>query len=594
MAKVNLNVVHKDAFLIENISFFYHFRLYETFGEDPRLASVLAAAYIKGHQGNDLKNRTKAATCMKHYIGYSGPFNGRDRSAAWIPEVMLREYYLPSFESGVSSGSITVMLNSADVNGLPGHANHHYITDILKGELKFEGFAVSDWQDIIRLHTRDKIAETPEDAVRIAVMAGVDMSMVPNDFSFFNHCVSVAKKDAAFNKKMDDAVYRILFVKDKVGLFEDPYPHEEDISAIGTQESKELNLVVARESIILGKNEKNMLPIKDKSRKLLVTGATGNLLHVLNSGWSYSWQGDNEQDFITNGEKKFTIYEAIKNINIGTVTYKEGANFTHLTDLTETIKEAEISDVIILCLGEDVYAETPGNIDNLMLSHSQITLATAMLDLNKPVVLVYVAGRPRIVTSIVERVNAAVFSFLPGNRGGEAIADVLFGNYNPSGKFPITYPRGPNGLITYDYKPLEDFNYNFGDNIPYVYDPLYPFGYGLSFTTFTYSDLKMNTNIVKPPNSVSGSVKVENSGSYEGQETVIIYLNDEYCQISRPNKQLKGFYKINLKPGESKVVDFNLTLNDMTFINSQNKRVYEAGKFNVYVANLTTSFVLEL
>ena len=554
---------------------------------------MLAAAYIKGHQGNDLKNRTKAATCMKHYIGYSGPFNGRDRSAAWIPEVMLREYYLPSFESGVSSGSITVMLNSADVNGLPGHANHHYITDILKGELKFQGFAVSDFEDIIRLHTRDKVAETPEDAVRIAVMAGVDMSMVPSDFSFFEHCVNIAKRDMEFRNRIDDANRRLLFVKEKLGLFEDPYPHAEDLSLVGSDESEDLSLVAAKESIILAKNNDNILPLTDRNQKILVTGATGNLIHILNAGWSYSWQGDWEEDFITNGRKKLTIYDAIKKLNNENVYYEEGANFTHVTNLENATKIAKSCDLIILCIGEDSYAETPGNIDNLMLSHSQITLANAMLDLNKPVVLVYVAGRPRIVTSIVERVNAAVFSFLPGNRGGEAIADVLFGNYNPSGKFPITYPRGPNGLITYDYKPLEDFNYNFGDNIPYVYDPLYPFGFGLSFTTFTYSDLKMNTNIVKPPNSVSGSVKVENSGSYEGQETVIIYLNDEYCQISRSNKQLKGFYKINLKPGESKVVDFNLTLNDMTFINSQNKRVYEAGKFNVYVANLTTSFYLQ-
>ena len=566
--------------------------MFETFGEDPRLASELAAAYIKGHQGNNLKNRTKAATCMKHYIGYSGPFNGRDRSVAWLPEVMLREYYLPAFESAVDSGSMTVMINSGDVNGIPGHANHHYITEILKGELKFSGFAVSDWEDIIRLHTRDKVAETPEDAVRIAVMAGVDMSMVPGDFSFYEHCVNIAKKDALFKIRVDDATRRILLVKDKVGLFEDAYPLPEDLNMIGTPESEQLNLMASRESVILAKNDKNILPIVNKSLNILVTGPTGNSMRVINGGWSY--QLEEIESFKNDTRYNFTIYAAIKNESKGNVYYEEGANFDTVVNLNTVIETANNCDLIVLCIGEESYTETGGNIGNLMISHSQIALADELFKLNKSVIVVYVGGRPRVVTNIVEKANAAVFSFLPGNRGGRAISDVLFGNYNPSGKFPITYPRGPNGLITYDYKPLEDFNYNFGDNIPYVYDPLYPFGYGLSFTTFTYSDLKMNTNIVKPPNSVSGSVKVENSGSYEGQETIIIYLNDEYCQISRPNKQLKGFYKINLKPGESKVVDFNLTLNDMTFINSQNKRVYEAGKFNVYVANLTTSFTLEL
>lgn len=270
-------------------------RLYETFGEDVCLASQMANAFVTSHQGSNFKDRKTAANCLKHYVGYSLPFNGRDRSVAWIPENMLREYFLPSFESGVRSGAMTVMINSGDVNGIPGHANYHYLTTILKGEFNLTGFTVSDYEDIIRLHTRDKVARTPEEAVYKAVMAGVDMSMVPNDYSFYNHCVSLAYKDIEFRKRIDDAAYRILHVKNELGLFDDPYPHAEDIANIGTDESEDLNLEAARQSIILAKNLNKRLPLNTNT-KLLITGPTGNLVHVMNSGWSYSWQGNHNNN----------------------------------------------------------------------------------------------------------------------------------------------------------------------------------------------------------------------------------------------------------------------------------------------------------
>ena len=265
-------------------------RIYETYGEDPHLAAHMGYAYIRGSEGDDLKNDTKVASCLKHYIGYSYPFNGRDRSVAWIPEILLREYFLPSFEAGVKAGALTVMVNSGDVNGMPGHANSFYINDILKGELGFEGFVVSDWQDIIRLYTRDRVAESPEDAVRISVLAGLDMSMVPYDYSFYYHCVNLTRKNSQFAARVDDAVTRILNVKNKLGLFENPFPNPNNLNNVDTNASYEFSLEAARESIILAKNKDNILPLKANEKKILVTGPTGNKLRVLNGGWSYTWQ----------------------------------------------------------------------------------------------------------------------------------------------------------------------------------------------------------------------------------------------------------------------------------------------------------------
>lgn len=392
-------------------------RLYETYGEDVYLVSKMGDAYIRGQQGNDLKNKTKTATCLKHYVGYSYPFNGLDRTPAFIPDNLLREVFLPPFQAGIEAGAETVMLNSGDVNGIPGHANSYYINDILKGELKFKGFVLSDWQDVKRLYYRDKIAESPEDAVRIAVMSGLDMSMVPNDYSFFDHCVNLTYKDEKFLERVNDAVKRILRVKEKLGLFEDPFVSERDLEKIGTKESEEFNLQAARESIILAKNNDNLLPLKDKKfQKILVTGPTGNVLRTMNSGWSYSWQGDNEGLYRIYGRVKYTIFEAMQQKH-SNIEYKQGVFFDSVAeDFDSTIVAALNSDIIVLCIGEEVYAETPGNIKNLMITESQTKLADALFKLNKTVIVVYTAGRPRIMTHIAQRADAVLIGFLPGKK----------------------------------------------------------------------------------------------------------------------------------------------------------------------------------
>lgn len=558
-------------------------RLWETFGEDVYLASQLGTSYIKGAQGNDISRADKLATCLKHYVGYSFPINGLDRTPAWISERMMREYFLPSFEAGILAGAPTIMVNSAEVDGIPGHANYHLLTEVLRNELKFKGFVVSDWEDIKRLYTRDKVASSPKEAVRMAVMAGVDMSMVPYDFSFYELLLELVNEGKVPVKRIDEAVERILSVKFQLGLFENPFPNKELIKNIATKENAEANLNAARESIILAKNEDKLLPLK-KDKKIFVTGPTANLLSSLNGGWTITWQGNEESLY---PKDKNTILEAIKNkVGEGNVSYLEGCSFDSDMNSNDAYMQAINSDLIVLCLGEPAYCETPGNIYDLTLPKAQIDYAKKLLNSGKPIVLVMVEGRPRVISEIANEIKSIVLAFLPGMEGGNAIADVLFGDVNPSGKLPITYPKSPNGITLYDYKPLEYFDGN-------KYDPLFPFGHGLSYTTFDYSNLKLSSKKIKADDKLIVSVDVENTGRLKGKEVVQLYLTDLYGSVSRPNKQLKGFEKIELNPGEKKTVQFTIDKSHLSFIGIDNKRIVEPGEFTVTIGGLKENFILE-
>jgi beta-glucosidase len=557
-------------------------RFWETCGEDVYLASEMGKAYIEGQQGDNYGSPDKCATCLKHYVGYSFPVNGKDRTPAWISERMIREYFLPTFEEGVKAGSPTVMINSAEVDGIPGHASYHYLTEILKGELKFEGFTVSDWEDIKRLYTRDKVASSPKEAVKIAVMAGVDMSMVPFDFTFYSLLLELVKDGEVPMERIDDAVSRILRVKFKTGIFEDLYHQESMAKKFATEESEKINLQSARESIVLAKNEGTILPLNKKS-KILVTGPTANLLHVLNGGWTVTWQGDDESLY---PENKLTVVKAIEKKCEDKVTFVEGSTFDREVNIEKAVEEAKNNDVILLCLGEKAYCESPGSIENLTLDEGQLNLARAMIKTEKPVILLLLEGRPRIVTEIAEEVSAVLIGMRPGMEGGRAIADILFGYYNPDGKLPFTYPRNPNGITLYDYKPIENFETN-------KYNPLYPFGHGLSYSTFETSGLTLDKKTVKKGETVKATVTVKNTGNIAGKETVLLYLNDVAAQVSRPNKQLKGFEKVYLNPGESKSVTFEITPQSMSFIGIENKRIIEPGEFKVFVGTMEENFVVE-
>lgn len=555
-------------------------RLWETFGEDVHLATVMGTSYIKGHQGDDFSAADKAPTCLKHYVGYSYPLNGKDRTPAWIGERMLREYFLPTFEAGVNAGSPTVMVNSAEVDGIPGHANHHYLTTILRGELGFKGFTVSDWGDIQRLYTRDKMAASEKEAVKIAVMAGIDMSMVPFDFSFYDLLIDLVKSGEVPMSRIDEAVSRILTVKYRAGLFE----HKSLLAAEGnfaTVEAIETNRKAARESIVLAKNEHNILPLK-KDANILVAGPTANLLSVLNGGWTITWQGLAEDLY---PHEKSTVLAAIKKKVTGKVTYIGGNSFDAPIDVQKVVDEAANHDVILLSLGEHPYTETVGNIESLNLDQAQIDLANAAIATGKPVVLLTLGGRPRIITSIAERSSGVILGFLPGMEGGEAIADILFGDYNPNGKLPISYPRNTNGITPYDYRPMESFEVN-------TYNPLYPFGHGLSYSTFETSGLKVEKDKVNIGENIKVSVNVKNTGVLKGKETVLLYINDVAASVTRPNKQLKAFKKVELVPGQTERVSFTLTPHDLSFIGVDLKRIVEPGDFKVMVGNETVGFTV--
>jgi beta-glucosidase len=556
-------------------------RLWETYGEDVHLASVMGSHFIEGHQGADFSAADKGLTCLKHYVGYSLPFNGKDRTPALIGERTLREYFLPTFAAGIKAGAPTIMVNSAEVDGIPGHANHHYLTTILRDELGFTGFTVSDWEDIKRLYSRDKLAASEKEAVKIAVMAGVDMSMVPFDFSFYELLLELVKSGEVPLARIDEAVGRILTVKYQAGLF---HPRKAPIPAEGnfaTQEAAAINRQAARESIVLAKNDSHLLPLK-KDANILVTGPTANLLSVMNGGWTITWQGDSEHLY---PKDKLAVAGALQKRSTGKITYIGGNRFDDPIDRNKVLEEAKHHDYILLCLGEPPYTETVGNVSSLNLPPDQLALADAVLATGKPVILLTFGGRPRIITPIAEKAASVLLGFLPGMEGGEAVVDILYGTYNPDAKLPVTYPRDTNDIMTYDYKPIESFELN-------AYNPLYPFGHGLSYTTFETGNLRLDKTRIGMQENVNVSVDVKNTGRLAGKETVLVYLNDAAASVTRPNKQLKAFKKVALEPGETQHLNFTLTPHDLSFVGVDLKRIVEPGDFTVMVGNERVQFIV--
>ncbi len=558
-------------------------RLYETFGEDTYLASVMGLATVRGFEGEDISSPVHVAASLKHYVGYSYPTTGGDRSPALIPESTLREYFLPAFAAAVKAGAHTVMVNSSEVNGVPGNANRYLLTTVLRGELGFEGLIVSDWQDIENLVTVHHVAPNEKEATRIAILAGVDMSMVPSDYTFSDLLLELVREGQVPVSRIDDAVRRILTLKYELGLFDDPLRGMDAPTALGTPESRQVSLQAAQESITLLKNENSALPLA-KTAHVLVSGPDADSLLPLDSGWSYTWQGD---DPSVHPKDYPTILQAIQQkIGAANVTYVPGATFDKELDSDKAAAAAAGADAVVLCLGEWAYAETPGNIGDLALPDAQIHLAQKVLEAGKPVILVLTEGRPRIIRPIVDSAGAILMAYNPGNEGGQAIADILFGDVNPSGKLPITYPRWPNMLFTYDHKTF------FGDSgaTAPLYAPQFEFGYGLSYTTFAYSDLQVTPTGAPGGRKIQVAVTVKNTGARAGKEVVELYLNERFASITPPLKRLKRFAKISLGPGESHRCAFELVPEDLSFINAEDKRVVEPGVFDVRVGGLEQSF----
>jgi beta-glucosidase len=570
-------------------------RMWESFGEDAYLSSQMAVALVEGFEGNGIGSKYQVASCMKHYIGYGSTTTGKDRTPSIIPERVLRQYDLTIYEAAIKAGAKSVMVSSGEINGTPVHSSKYLITDVLKNELGFTGVVVTDWKDIIYLYTRHKVAETKRDAVRIAVMAGIDMSMVPEEFSFYTDLLDLVNKGEVPISRIDDAVSRILRMKFELNLFENAVANLKDYPKFGSQEHIDFAYKTAAESITLLKNKNEVLPL-NKNEKILVTGATANSMKYLNGGWSYNWQGENSDIYAAD---KFTILEAFQNkLGKDNVLYTTGSDLEKEDDaeIEKAVTLAKEASKIILCLGEKNYTETPGDISNLYMSPSQIKLALALSKLNKPIVLVLNEGRPRLISDFEDKMSAVIQCYLPGNEGARALVDILYGDVNPSGRLPYNYPKYPNSLEKYNRKYTESISEGEQNNdakYEKSYSPQFEFGTGLSYTTFSYSNLKIDKTEINSTDEVNVSVDVTNTGLKAGKEAILLYLSDNVAIITPEVKTLKRFEKISLKPNESKTVKFTLNQKDLQFVNNDLKWISEKGTFTIQIANLKKDFLLK-
>ncbi len=564
-------------------------RFPETYGEDVYIGTTMGATAIRTYEADGLKNPTAVASCMKHYLAYSDSRTGKDRTPIYLPEIEMREYYLPQFRAAVQAGASTLMVNSSEINGTPVHASKYLLTDVLRKELGFQGVIVTDWEDIIRLHTRHNVAATPRAAVVMAINAGIDMSMVPSDFSFFNLLKEAVQKGEVPVSRIDDAVRRILLLKAKLGLFDNPYPEAAATANFGRPEYQALALQAAHEAITLLKNDGNVLPLTG-NKKILVAGPSARSISALNGCWSYTWQGNDERWYPA-GSK--TILDALRDkLGADNVVTSAAAGFNNPANYDTTALKAAAAgvDAIVLCLGENAYAESPGNIRDLALPDEQTALARAAAATGKPVILVLTEGRPRFITGIAPSMKAILMAYWSGRKTAEAISDILLGDYNPDGRLPFSYPRSMGEMVLYDRKPTEDTREVFNDDRGAGYDPLFPFGWGLSYTSFEYGEPQLSTGKLDAAGKLVVRITVKNTGSRDGKHTVELYTREHYASITPNMRRLRAFKKIFLKAGESQEVSFTLDRHDLAFVNAALKTVTEPGDFDVLIGDKKAVF----
>lgn len=564
-------------------------RMWENYGEDAYLNTVMGVEAVLGFQGSDPNHigRYNVAACVKHYMGYGVPVSGKDRTPSAIPRSELREKHFAPYLAAIRAGALSVMVNSAVDNGMPFHANKELLTDWLKRDLNWDGLIVTDWADINNLCTRDHIAATKKEAIKIAINAGIDMSMVPYEMSFCTYLKELVEEGEVPMSRIDDAVARVLRLKYRLGLFDNPYWDIAEYDKFGSPEHAADALRAAEESEVLLKNDGNLLPLK-QGTKILLAGPNANSMRCLNGGWSYSWQGHRADEF---AGAYNTIYEALCNkFGKGNITYEPGVTYApykndnwweeNPAEIEKAVAAAANADVIIACIGENSYCETPGNLNDLTLSANQRNLVKALAATGKPVILVLNEGRPRIINDIEPLAKAVVHVMLPGNYGGDALANLLAGDVNFSGKLPYTYPKYINSLATYDYKPCENVGQMAGNyNYDAVMDVQWPFGFGLSYTSYAYSNLKVDKSSFAPGDVITVSVDVTNTGSVEGKESVLLYSSDLVASSTPDIKRLRGFDKISLKPGETKTVTLKLAADDLAFVGYDGLWRLEKGDF---------------
>ena len=574
-------------------------RVWESFGEDAVVNSKMVVAEIKGYQGDDPNHidQYHVGTSTKHYFAYGAPWTGKDRTPAYLSPQMIREKYFEPFKQAALAGTLTMMVNSGSINGVPVHASYEYLTKWLKEDLQWDGFLVTDWADINNLFSREHVAKDKKDAIRIAINAGIDMSMDPYSVDFCVLLKELVNEGKVKMSRIDDAVRRILRAKYRLGLFDKPNTGGKGYEKFGSDEHAQKALQAAEESEVLLKNEGNILPL-DKGKKILLTGPNANQMRCLHGGWSYTWQGSNAEDL---AEKYNTIYEALCNkygkdyiILEQGVTYKERGRYHEENEpqIQKAVNAAAQADVIIACIGENSYTETPGNLSDLWLSKNQRDLVKALAKTGKPIILVLNEGRPRLIADIEPLAKAVVDILIPGNYGGDALANLLAGDTNFSGKMPYTYPREINSLNTYDYKVSEAVGTMAG---AYNYDAKvslqWPFGYGISYTTYEYSNLRVDKTSFTANDILTVTVDVKNTGSRAGKEAVLLYSSDLVASIVPDNRRLRDFTKIALEPGETKTVTFQLPAKNLAFVGADGRWTLEEGDFLLRVGRLTVPTV---
>ena len=566
-------------------------RMWENYGEDCYVNAEMGVEAVKGFQGDDPNHigEYNVAACMKHYMGYGVPVSGKDRTPSSISRSDMREKHFAPFLAAVRAGALSVMVNSGVDNGMPFHANRELLTEWLKEDLNWDGMIVTDWADINNLCTRDHIAATKKEAVKIAINAGIDMSMVPYEVSFCDYLKELVQEGEVPMSRIDDAVARVLRLKYRLGLFENPYWDIKKYNKFGSKEFAAEALQAAEESEVLLKNEGNILPLA-KGTKILLAGPNANSMRCLNGGWSYSWQGHRADEF---AGAYNTIYEALCNkYGKENIIYEPGVTYApykndnwweeNQPEIEKSVAAASRADVIIACIGENSYCETPGNLSNLTMSENQRNLVKSLTATGKPVILILNQGRPRIINDIVPLAKAVINVMLPGNYGGDALANLLAGDANFSGKMPFTYPKYINALANYDYKPCENMgqmggNYNYDS----VMDVQWNFGDGLSYTTYNYSNLKIDKTSFTADDVLTVSVDVTNTGKVAGKESVLLYSKDLVASSTPDNIRLRNFEKVALNPGETKTVTMQLKGSDLAFVGYDGKWRLEKGDFTI-------------
>lgn len=572
-------------------------RIWENFGEDCYLSSEMGKAMVYGFQGEDPNNidQYHIATSMKHFMGYGVPWTGKDRTPAYISPADLREKHFAPFLAGLQAGALTVMVNSASVNGLPMHANKEILTGWLKEQTGWDGVLVTDWADINNLYTREMIAKDKKDALRIAINAGIDMIMEPYSCDACGYLIELVKEGKIPMSRIDDACRRVLRMKYRLDLFKNPTQKLKNYPKFGGEEFAKLALEGATESMVLLKNEGNILPLQH-GKKILLTGPNANQMRCLDGGWSYTWQGHRTDEF---AGKYNTIYEAFCNqygkenviLNQG-VTYNEKGKYWEENEpqIQGAVDAAKNVDVIVACIGENSYTETPGNLTDLWLSENQRNLVKELAKTGKPVILVLNEGRPRLIADIEPLAQGIIDILIPGNMGGDALANLVSGKSNFSGKMPYTYPKEINSLANYDFKKSEEVGtmegaYDYNAKITQQWG----FGHGLSYTSYQYSNLKVSQSDFRHGDIIKVSVDVKNMGKVAGKESVLLFSSDLIASMVPDGRRLRAFDKIELQPGETKTVTFNLNADDLAFVGYDGKWVLEEGDFKLMIADQTVN-----